>query len=129
VLSDPAVQRAVVLVFVSAPALMFLLNWFAQLLVEQLGQKQNELARYLWFPPFLFDLGAVGFGALAARRDRAFPERTHVEIAWTGASLAMLLALVPFTRSPTLAVLLGGLAMGGGGALYTIATADMLKRV
>jgi MFS transporter, ACS family, aldohexuronate transporter len=129
VLRHAAVQRAVFVVFLSAPAIMFALNWYAQLLVEAFGQKQNDVAGLLWFPPLLFDLGAVGFGAIAARRDRAAPDRSHVVLVWIGGALAATLALVPLTRSPVVAVILGGLSMAGGGAIYTVGTADMLKRV
>jgi ACS family hexuronate transporter-like MFS transporter len=129
VLSDPAVQRAIALVFVSAPIMLFVLNWYAQVLVDVFHLTQNDLAYYLWLPPLLFDVGAVGFGALAARRDRASPTRSHVELVWVAALLTVSLALVPLSRSPSLAVLLAAIALLGGGALYTVATADMLRRV
>ena len=130
VLRDPAVVRAVLIVFLSAPLIFFVLNWYALLLVDRLHQQQDDLARYLWVPPFLFDLGAVGFGWLGSRRDRAFEgQRSHIAYVLVAAVLATALALVPLATTPLAAVSLGGLAMIGGGGLYALPTADMLARV
>ena len=129
-LGNPAVLRAAVLVFVSAPGLMFVLNWYSKYLVLAHGLTQNDLGKYLWLPPVLFDIGAVGFGMLASRRDRRHASpRSHVELVMAGAGLASALALVPFVHDPVIAVILGGIAMAGGGACYVVATADMLRRV
>jgi ACS family hexuronate transporter-like MFS transporter len=154
VLREPAIHRAVLLVFLTAPLTMFVLNWSAQLLVEHFHQTQDVLSKYLWLPPLFFDVGAVGCGAIASRRERsrlriafksrselslrssvrtAFESRSelssHKDLVAVGAVLAAALAIVPFVGGPVAAVLLGGVAMLGGGALYLLATEDMLGRL
>jgi ACS family hexuronate transporter-like MFS transporter len=128
-LFEPQVKRAVVLVMCSAPALMFAMNWYARLLSRGLLVGQSDLGHYLWFPPLLFDLGAIAFGQLASRRDRAGERvRSHKALCVASALLCATIALVPLTSDPTIAVLLGGVSMAGGGGCYVIATADMLAR-
>jgi ACS family hexuronate transporter-like MFS transporter len=128
-LLEPQVKRAVVLVMCSAPALMFGINWYARLLARGLGVDQGDLGHFLWFPPLLFDLGAVGFGQLASFRDRVSGRvRSHKALCAAAALLCATLALVPLTSDPLVAVVLGGVSMAGGGGCYVIATADMLAR-
>ncbi len=133
VLREPAILRAVVLVFAAAPALMFILTWYAQLLVEHFHQRQDDLWRYLWVPPLMLDLGAVGFGWLSSVRDRTTSDRergrSRMDLVIVGSVLSASLALVPLVDRPVSAVVLGGASMMGGGALYVLATADMLRRV
>lgn len=129
-LASAPVLRAVVLVVASAPSIMFVLNWYPQFMVEARGVTQDGLARYLWVPPLFFDLGAVGFGVLASRRDRsADAVRTHWPLMLVAAVLASSLVLVPQVRSPWAAVLLAASSLAGGGAIFALLTGDMLARV
>jgi predicted MFS family arabinose efflux permease len=129
VLRTPAVLRTLLVVFGSAPALMFVLNWSSQYLVEQWHMPKLETRWYLVVPPLFFDLGAVGFGFWASRRDRAPVKKTHVGLIALAAGLASLLVLGPLAPSPLVATAILGVAGAGGAGLYVMATADMLSRV
>ncbi len=122
------VLRALVAVVGSAPALMFLLNFTPQYLVERWQVPRSAVGVYMVFPLLVFDLGAVGFGFLASRRE-AGPRRTHLDLVVLATSLASLLALATLAPSPIIAIVLFALAAAGGGGVYVLATADMLGRV
>ena len=129
---DPAVQRAVLLVVVSAPAIAFVLIWTPQYLQRAFGVAENDIGRYVWLPPLLFDLGAVGVGWIAMRRDRKSVTGevlSHGDLAFAAALGASTLALAPFAHDVWTAVAILSLSLGGGGALYARLTADMLARV
>lgn len=128
-LLHPAVLRAVVLVLASAPQIAFVLNWSAKYLVRELGLTQRQVGSYLWLPPLLFDAGAVAFGHIASRRIRVHggePERGLVAAATL---LALAGAAMPLAPGPWATVLVAGVALAGGGALFALLTADMLARV
>jgi hypothetical protein len=125
-LGSPPVLRAILLVIASAPVISFALNWGAKFLVHAWQIPQASIGRYLWFPPLLYDLGAVFFGDRAARSGRLGTPPALVAIA---ALLACSIAMVPFAMSPWGAVVILGLAMAGGGALFALLTHDMLARV
>lgn len=128
--TDRAVLRAVFAVLASAPINGFALQWGAKVLVARHGLTQAEVGHFLWLPPLLFDLGAVGFGALAAwrtaRRGGNAPHRTlFLAAAALGCTIAALgLGGTPWATTTALA-----LALAGGGGMYTLCTADMLSRV
>lgn len=122
----PAVLRAMLLVFASAPVLGFALLWSSKFLVATFGLTQHELGRFLWLPPLCFDLGAVAFGDLAARRKAGTSPRVLVGV---GALLTLTLALVPLAGGAWPAIGVVGLAVTGTGALYALLTSDMLARV
>lgn len=124
-MASAPVLRALVAVVGSAPALMFVLNWPAQYLVERWGVPKAHVGGYLVFAPLLFDLGAVGFGVLASRR----PLRTHADLLLVSMVLASLLALAPWAPSAGAAIALFAAAGCGGGGIYVLVTADMLGRV
>jgi len=126
-LKEPAVQRAMVLVIASAPAIMLVLNWGPQLLETQLGVAQRHQAKYVWAPPLAFDAGAVIFGALASRRDRT--GRSIVALVLFAALLEGTLAFAAWTHDPIVGIALCGASMAGGGALYALAAADLFKRI
>ena len=130
-LASGSVLRAIVLVVASAPAIMFVLNWFPQYLVDAHGITQNGLAKYLWVPPLFFDAGAVVFGTLASRRDRASSGAilTHWPLTITAALLASSLAFTPLVHEAWPAVLLASTSLAGGGAIFALLTGDMLARV
>jgi ACS family hexuronate transporter-like MFS transporter len=125
--AEPAVQRACVLVIASAPAIMLVLNWGPQLLETQLGVAQEHQARWVWEAPLAFDGGAVLFGWLASRRDRA--GRGIGDLVLGAGALEACLAFVARTRDPAVGIALCSVAMMGGGALYALAAADLFRRI
>jgi ACS family hexuronate transporter-like MFS transporter len=131
VLRLPAVLRASLLVLCVAPAAMFLFNWMAKYLVA-LGEPLDALAVYLWAPPLALDLGAVGLGMVASRRDRAAPagevgeRRDLVALA---ALCVLALAGGPWVTRPVAATLLCCVGALGAGGVYSLVTSDMLARV
>jgi ACS family hexuronate transporter-like MFS transporter len=129
-LRSPPVLRAVMIVLFSAPSIMFGLNWSSKYLTNAFGLSQDALARYLWVPLVFFDLGAVAFGALASRIDARSPlRRSHVPLVATAGVLSGAMGLAPLASSPWLATAIVSACLAGGGALYALATADMLARV
>jgi ACS family hexuronate transporter-like MFS transporter len=132
-LGSGAVARAVMLVVFAAPSIMFGLNWSSHYLTHTFAIGQDGLARYLWLPPFGFDLGAVAFGALASRADRravAGEARSHVGLMAVAALLSFTMAAMPFAgASPWLATALASVCLAGGGGIFALLTADMLARV
>jgi predicted MFS family arabinose efflux permease len=133
VVTSPPVLRALIAVVGSAPALMFVLNWSSQYLVEQWHMARSGIGGYLVVPPLFFDVGAVGFGFLASTRQRTSPTtgepETQRSLLLVATALAALLALAPLAPSPGLALLVFGLAACGGGGIYVLVTSDMLGRV
>ncbi|MDB4997671.1 MAG: D-galactonate transporter [Myxococcaceae bacterium] len=128
-LGKVGVVRALLLVFGSAPAIMFVLNWFPQYLEARHHIPQDDLGHYVWFPPLLFDLGAVGFGVLAGRLAPARRERGPTVLVALAGVLASTIALSPLAPDAASATLLAGVSLSGGGALFALLTADMLARV
>ena len=129
---SPPVLRAAVAVIGSAPAIMFVLNFSSQYLVEHWHMPRLSTRGYLVVPPLFFDVGAVGFGWWASRRERtrdAASRKTHVDLLLLSAALAALLALAPLAPSPAVAIAIFGAAGCGGGGIYVLVTADMLSRV
>jgi len=109
--ADRAVLRALVLVVATAPALMFVFVWLPQYIELGRGIPRHAVARYVWLPLVMADLGMLGFGMLASQRDRRAVggPRSHVELVLVAAAME------------------SGLA--GGGGLYTVLTADMMARI
>jgi ACS family hexuronate transporter-like MFS transporter len=130
-LGSAPVLRALLLVLASSPSIMFVFLWYPQYLVDAHGITQAGLARYLWLPPLVFDLGAVSFGAMASRRDRAAGDAivTHWPIMGLAALLCSSIALVPLAGSAWGATLVASACLAGGGAMFALLTADMLARV
>jgi ACS family hexuronate transporter-like MFS transporter len=126
-MKEPAMQRAMLIVVASAPAIMVVLNWGPQLLETQLGVPQRHQAKYVWGPPLAFDAGAVFFGWLASQRDRT--GRSITELILFGALLEGTLAFVAWTHDPVVGIVLCGASMAGGGALYALAAGDLFKRI
>ncbi len=130
ILRDPAVLRAVVFIAMIAPLPMFVFNWTTQLLVEHFHEKQDDLARFVWFPLVAYDVGAIAFGWLASVRDRAAAHpRSHVAYLFVAAALGSMVALVPWMPNATWGTFVAGVAMIGAGGLYGLPTADMMARV
>jgi ACS family hexuronate transporter-like MFS transporter len=128
-LRDPAVLRALVLVVASAPTIGFVLNWLPKYLVAERHLTQAVLGGYIWIPPLFFDLGAVGFGTLASRRERAGTHASHKGLMVLAALLTMLVAAVPLAPGPWSAVITASLTLTGGGGVFALLTGDMMSRV
>lgn len=141
VLSAP-VLRAIIAVFGCAPAIMFVLNWSSLYLVDHWHLRAVETRGYLVLPPLFFDVGAVGFGLWASRREKTHARavasgavradaqrKTHLDLFVVSTVLATVLAFAPLATSPLMAMLLFSASACGGGGIYVIVTADMLSRV
>jgi MFS family permease len=132
---DPAVHRAVWLVVMSAPAVMFVLIWFPQFLERAFSVHENDIGKYAWMPPLFFDTGAVVFGAIASRRERNEKSPTkqgvssHADLVVVAGIFAATLALLPYAQTPWRAVAIASASLAGGGALFARLTADMIARV
>lgn len=125
------VQRAILLVLATAPGIAFVLNLAPTFLAKHHGLDQKAIGNYLWFPPIMFDVGAVLFGDLSARARRRrggalAPDRGLIAV---GALLASTLAAMPLCPTPISAVAVAGVALLGGGGVYALLTADMMARV
>ena len=120
--------RALIAILAAAPIIGFLHAWGAKYLARTFDVEQTEVGHYLWLPPLLLDAGAIAFGDLASRQRRApgAPPRALFAVAML---LAAMMALMPLASTPWQGMLLGGLAMAGGGALYTLVTSDMMSRM
>lgn len=128
-LRSPAVLRSLVAILGSAPALMFVLNWTPQLLVESFHVPKDATGAYLVFPPLFFDVGAVGIGFFASGRTPRGRAGTHSDLLVAAGVLGSAILLVPLVASPATAVALLSVAAVGGGGIYVLVTADMLSRV
>jgi ACS family hexuronate transporter-like MFS transporter len=124
----PILLRALIAIFAAAPVLGFMMAWGAKYLEREFSVKQVDVGHYLWLPPLLLDAGAIAFGDLASRQRRApgAPPRALYAIAMV---LAATMALLPFAAAPWAGVSIAAIAMAGGGALYTLTTADLLGRM
>jgi ACS family hexuronate transporter-like MFS transporter len=110
-------------VLASAPIMNFGLTWGSKYLGKAFDVTQGEVGHYLWLPPLLFDLGAIAFGDLASRLRRP---RALFAVAMV---MALALGGVVYAQSPWQAVVLIGVAMAGGGGLYTLLTSELLSRM
>ena len=129
-LFHPAVARAVVLVVASAPTVMFVINWAPQFLEQAFKVREDDIGHYVWVPAVFFDLGAVGMGLMASRRERDSAKlRSHVDLVIVAGAMCASLALEPLARSPWEAVAIASLALAGAGGLFARLTADMVARV
>jgi ACS family hexuronate transporter-like MFS transporter len=127
-LRNPIVLRGLCAILAAAPIFGFSQIWGAKYLVRTFSLEQGDVGGYLLVPPLLFDAGAILFGDLASRQGRAegVPARGLFAI---GIVLAMTLALLPLATTPWQSMVIMGVANAGGGAMYTIATADLLARM
>ena len=131
-LRDPAALRAIVIVFLTAPAMAFVLLWAPQYLEHAFNVEENDLGKYLWMPALFFDVGAVAMGWIASRRDRRAGARdvsSHADLMIIAALAAGAIAFAPFARTPWAAVALASVSLAGVGGVFARATADVLARV
>jgi ACS family hexuronate transporter-like MFS transporter len=118
--SHPAMIRALIAIFAVAPAIGFVFSWSSEVIVKQLGVDQGDVGHYLWLPPLCLDAGAIAFGDLLART-----RKPHLLFA-IAALLATTLALLPLATTPWQAIAFGSVSIAGGGAIYTLVTAELL---
>lgn len=125
---DPMMLRGLTGIFAAAGVLGLLQTWGAKYLDRTFHVAQSDVGTYLWLPPLCLDAGAILFGDLASRQQRApgAPPRLLHAIA---AVMATSLALLPLATTPWEAMAIGGVAYAGGGAIYTLVTADLLSRM
>lgn len=130
-LRNTAVWRGIALILACAPLLGFHFNWLSKLLDKQFHATQAEIGNLLVLPPLLFDAGAVLFGSLATRAAKRRPHDDTPPLGLvTAATLVALTAVfIPMCPGPWPAMVLAGISMAGGGGLYGLVTADMLRRV
>lgn len=125
---DPRMVRALCGIVAAAPVLGFVQSWGSKYLVRTFQLEQGQVGHYLWLPPLMYDVFAVGFGDLASRRRRA--TETSPRLLYTIAmALAASMALIPYADSAWTAMVIFGFTMGGGGALYTLVTSDLLAKM
>jgi ACS family hexuronate transporter-like MFS transporter len=128
ILTHKAVVRVLLVVFTTSPLIGFVLFWSAKYLAAVEGVHQNDLGRYLWVAPILFDLGSIGFGHLSSRHSEEHGTTSRGLFLVCGL-LACALPLVFVARGPWAAIVLAGCAIAGVAGLFVIFTADMLGKV
>jgi len=125
---EPVIIRGLLAVFAAAPVIGFAAAWGAKYLVWTHAIDQKHVGDYLWLPPLCLDAGAIVFGDLASRLRRS-DGGSPVVLYFAALILASAIAFVPWAMSPWKAIALLGLASAGGGAMYTLSTADMLAKL
>ena len=125
---DRRVVRALVAIFAIAPVNGFVQTWGAKYLKATHDIDQRDVGGYLWLPPLALAIGALSFGDLASRWRRAHgtsPRALYAIATAHGASLAH----APIADTPWQAIAIAAVASFGGGALYTLATSELLAQV
>jgi len=127
-ISHPIVIRALAAIFAVAPVFSFPQTWGAKYLVRTFRLDQGDVGHYLWLPPLVFDVGAILIGDRASRQRRGegVPPRALFAL---GAVLAVSLVLLPLAETPWQSMIIMGIAMAGGGGMYTLVTSDLLARM
>ena len=121
--------RAGLVVIASAPLINLYFNWSATFLVSDHKLLQKEVGDYLWFPPLLFDLGAVAFGHMASRARAAGEASVPRRLVAASAALMVAGFLMPLAPGPLEVALIAGVSLAGGGGLFSLATAEMMAQV
>jgi MFS transporter, ACS family, aldohexuronate transporter len=128
--AHPAVLRAVVAVLATAPTVSFVLLWGAKYLVRERGLQQADVGKILWIPPLLWDAGSLLFGHLASERAARRADGSPPRLLFGAAAvMTTAIAAMPLAPSALTAVLVAGVALGGGAGCFALLTADMLARV
>ena len=127
-LRERVIIRGLVAVFAVAAVNGFSAAWGAKYLVWTHAIDQKHVGDYLWLPPLALDVGAILFGDLGSRlrrKDGSPPASLYL----AALILVSAIAFVPWAMSPWKATALLALASAGGGAMYTLSTADMLAKL
>jgi ACS family hexuronate transporter-like MFS transporter len=130
-LANRAVWRGVALILGCAPLLGFHFNWLSKLVDRRFHATQSQIGNLLILPPLLFDAGAVLFGSLGTRQIKARPDSDAPPygLITVAVVVAMTGVFLPMCPSAWPAMVLAGISMAGGGGLYGLVTADVLRRV
>jgi ACS family hexuronate transporter-like MFS transporter len=128
VLKHPLTLRALAAIFAVTPVTGFVGSWAAKVLARSFAVKQGAMGEYLWLPNLGFDVGAILFGDLATRLPRA-PGAPPRALHLVAATLTACVALLVVASSPWQATGCFVLCMAGGGAVWTLVTADLLARL
>lgn len=126
--THPAMIRGQIAIFAFAPITGFFQAWGSKYLVRMQGVDQLDVGHYLWLPPLAFDVSAIVFGDLISRLrgPSGGSPRILVAIAMCMCASVMLL---PFADSAWHAIAVAALAVGGGGAMYTLVFTDLVGRM
>jgi ACS family hexuronate transporter-like MFS transporter len=130
--THPAMIRGIVGLLAIVPASAFAMAWEAKYYVRQFGLTQSGLTGYLVASAVAYDVGAIFFGDLAARRERRrghdrSPPRALLA---SGAALAAIgLAGLAVAPSAHAALLFFIASAAGRGAVVTLCNTDTLARV
>ncbi len=127
-LTDRNMLRALCAILAVAPVFALGLSWGAKYLARTFDVAQEDVGHYLWMPPLLFDAAAVLAGDLASRQVRA-PGAPPRLLFGAGIVLTLVICLLPIATTPWQAMTFMGVAMAGGGIVYTLTLADALARV
>jgi ACS family hexuronate transporter-like MFS transporter len=124
----PLMVRALLAIVAVAPIVGFLQAWGAKYLVREFHLGQKDVGASLWLPPLALDVGAIAFGHFASRQRRGegVPPRLLFGI---GLAMVASFGLLPLAETPWMGIAVIAVAMCGGGAIYTLVTADLLGRV
>lgn len=128
VLKHPLMLRALAAIFAVTPVTGFVGSWAAKVLARSFAVQQGAMGHYLWLPNLGFDVGAIVFGDLATRQVRA-PGAPPRALHLAAAALTACVGLLVVASSPWQAIACFVLCMAGGGAVWTLVTADLLGRL
>ncbi|HEX8792095.1 MAG TPA: MFS transporter [Polyangiaceae bacterium] len=128
VLKHPLMLRALAAILAVTPVTGFVGSWAAKVLARSFAVQQGAMGHYLWLPNLGFDMGAILFGDLATRQVRA-PGAPPRALHLAAATLTACVALLVFASSAWQATACFVLCMAGGGAVWTLVTADLLARL
>ena len=130
--ADPAMIRGIIGLLAIVPASAFAMAWESKFYVRQFGLTQKGLTGYLVASAVAYDVGAVLFGDLAARRER---RRGHdrspprVLLACGALLAATGLAGLAVAPDPQAALVCFIASAAGRGAVVTLCNTDTLARV
>lgn len=127
-LRNPATIRTVLVILAVSPMVAIFNSWGSKLLVSRFAITQANVGHYLWLPPLATDAGALLFGDFSARQLRAAGVAPRGLYA-VAIMLAAVVGLLPLAETPWQAMTIAGIACAGGGATFTLITADMLGRM
>lgn len=130
-LGNVAVWRGVALIIACVPLLGIHIHWLSKFLERRYHTTQLEIGSLLILPSLIFDVGAVLFGSLASRAQKRRPESTAPPrgLMTIAVIVAMTGVFLPLCPNPLSAMILAGVSMAGGGGMFALNTADVLRRV
>jgi len=130
--AHPAMTRGLIGLLAIVPASAFAMAWESKFYVRQFGLTQKGLTGYLVASALAYDVGAIVFGDLAARRERRRGHDRSPPRALLGCgALLAAVGLAELAVAPSAhAALAGFLASAAGrGAVVTLCNTDTLARV